>query len=190
MKMILLYIFLIIGMIPVVTNRCNSKQIIHKDDIEIVVDSVFLNYYKEKKSYAPIYIFFYLRIKNIGIDTISIYLPWSEFDKPLKEQSDFLGVYGKDTIKFYSGCFTPQSFFIYPGETKKVDLQYGTSKELEDLYEEKFKKQFKREQDFMCDIASNSKLQFRIKGVIYTDSLAKRKIIFRDPEDVDDYIWK
>lgn len=186
----MVYILLALGVIQILSYGCNSKRVVPKGGIEIGIDSVFLNYYKDKKSYDPMYIFFHFSLKNIGKDTVSVNLPWSEFDKPLKESGEIFGVYGNDTVKFYSGSFTPQSFLIYPGEIKKVDFQYGSCNELLNFYEERFKEKFNRKQDFMYDLASKSRLVFKLKGVNYTDSSVKREIIFRDPKDVDEHTWK
>jgi len=58
------------------------------------------------------------------------------------------------------------------------------------LYKVKFKENFKKEQDFMFDVANESELFFKINNLTNKDLPTKRKIVFRDPEDVDEHTWK
>lgn len=190
MNIVSMYLQIVLVVVQILCYGCNSKYVAPKGDVEIVIDSVFLNYYEEKESFEPMYIFFHLSIKNFGKDTVKINLPWSEFDKSLNERSEFFGIYEDDTIKFYSGSLTPQSFLIYPEEIKTVDFQFGSCNELINLYEVKYKEQYDRRQDYMFDLASKSKLVFRIKGVKYKESTDKRLVIFRDPNDVEEHTWK
>ncbi len=184
--LIIVFIFTLVVLLS-----CNSTHVdnrkSNRNTIGISLDSTFINYYEKKESNYPPYIFFYYTISNRSGDTIILQLRAWDFEKePLTKK--IFSLYNADTFELFSGTFTPKKIVINPFDSIHVDFN-PSAFQLMDFYEKK-KDMYKSEQDFLYNFASNAVNFFDFDNKCFIDSSKNRKVIFRNPNDSSETMWK
>ena len=183
---IIVIIFTLVVLLSCNNNNVDNRNT-NRNTIGISLDSVFINYYEKKESNYPPYIFFYYTISNRSNDTFTLHIRTWDFEKvPLIKE--VFSLYKTDTFELFSGNFTPKNIVVNPLDSVHVDFNPSVI-QLMDFYEKK-KGMYKSKQRFLYDFAFNAINFFNIDNQYFIDSSKNRTIIFRNPNDLSETIWK
>lgn len=167
------------------TNVSDEKRLLI--DNVVTLDSIFINYYENKISHDPPYVFFFYTLKNKSEDTMTLYSRRSEFENS-SYANEIISIYERDTFNLFRGDLTPEVLRLKPQDSVHIVLN-PSSIQLIDYYRNMIEK-YSSMQVFLNDYAIHAINCFSFNNVYYKDSTHNRKVIFRDPNDTIDQVWK
>ena len=165
-----------------------EKQTEDRSVMGISLDSIFTNFYEKKVSNVPPEVFFYYTLKNKSEDTIVLHSWRCEWDKKDTLIKDIISVYKEDTFELFRDDGTPTVLKLSPYDSTHMILN-PSSIRIMDYYDE-HRKIYLSKSCFISDYMIRSVNYFKINNKYVKDTTLKRKIVFRDPDDIGEQIWK
>ncbi len=153
--------------------------------INITIDSIFINQYKQASISEPLFIYYYLSIENNSDDTLRIDLPLTSLEYRYRVINQIYGIYKGDTINFFSGSKSE----IMPKESKAVVLRFGDGDDIEQIFYKSKKRKIKSFDNFFSDFIKKSKLIFLFENKLYKVNQDSVSVIYRDLSDKGEHMW-